>query len=421
VTSTERAAAAADTNTGDTNALRVRAFRWLWFNQLGFFLVTNAIRFVYGWVVLDAINGTEFEQGAVIFFLGIPMVFLLLPAGVWADRMDRRKLLMATQGAFGLVMIATAVLLGAGQGSLTMLSLSALLAGSASAIGSPVRVALVPEVLPPHLLSSGIAFGALAMTSSLILGPVTAKLVGDIFSFDGVFWYLAILVAIGLAALTQLEVPARESVEEVQGASDAGMFTSLAQSFRFLWDHRALRTLMVLLGVSGLIMSPIMFVTLQAFVKEELGRDAGDAAPLFALMGAGIACSSLYVMKRGDMANKGRLFTRAMLGGTTTIALMGLTTAYWQLIPLAFFMGLCGGFFINMNQSLVQANTPADLMGRVMGLYTLVQAGLVPFGALGLGWIATQAGVGNTITGGSVVAFSIVLIIHLRGRSLREL
>jgi len=88
---------------------------------------------------------------------------------------------------------------------------------------------------------------------------------------------------------------------------------------------------------------------------------------------------------------------------------------------LAFLMGLAGGFFINMNQGLVQANTPQALMGRVMGLYTLVNVGLMPFGALTIGIIASQVGTGNAISGAAAIAFMVVVTTYVRNSELRRL
>ena len=189
----------------------------------------------------------------------------------------------------------------------------------------------------------------------------------------------------------------------------------------FVWREPGIRSLFLLLAVSGLMMTPIMFVTLQAHIKEELGRSAGDAAPMLGLMGVGIALSSVFIMRRGNLEQKSVKFMRAMLGGTICMFLMGRTTDYWQVMVLALTMGICGGFFINMNQGLIQSNTPPQMMGRVMGLYALVSAGLTPFGALALGLMSEAIGTGNAISLVSAMAFSIVLAMYLRGKAIREI
>jgi len=90
-------------------------------------------------------------------------------------------------------------------------------------------------------------------------------------------------------------------------------------------------------------------------------------------------------------------------------------------LVLSFLMGLAGGFFINMNQGLIQANTPQAVMGRVMGLYTLVTIGLLPFGALLLGTLASIIGVGNAISLAAAAGFVVVAVTYHRNTELRRL
>lgn len=399
-----------------TNALQVPSFRALWLNSVTFYLVANALRFVYGWVVLDGLDKGEAWQGFVVFMLGVPLLFVLLPAGVWADRIDPKKMLIGSQIALLMVMIGTAIAMGDGAGSLTILIVSAVLAGVITSIGSPVRSSLIPALLKGELLFSGIALNAIALTLSLVLGAVTARAFGDWFGFDGAFWWLGALTSLGTLALLKLVSPGPATTGD-----KATMREAVGEGLAFVWGERGIRTLFLLLAISGLMMTPIMFVTLQAHIKEELGRTAADAAPMLALMGVGIAASSVYIMRRGNMEQKAVKFMRAMLGGTTTMFLMGLTTAYWQVLVLAVVMGACGGFFINMNQGLIQANTPSEVMGRVMGLYALVSGGLTPFGALGIGLLASAIGTRLAMTIVSAIAFSCVLAIYLRGRVIREI
>ncbi len=162
-------------------------------------------------------------------------------------------------------------------------------------------------------------------------------------------------------------------------------------------------------------------VTLQAHVKEELGRDAGDAAIPFAMMGIGMAISSFFLMRKGDMANKGAVFQRAMMCGSTITFVIGFVNSFAVVLGLAFLMGLAGGFFINMNQGLIQANTPQALMGRVMGIYTLVAQGLFPVGALVIGVIASQVGTGVAISSAAAISLTIVVTTYVRNAELRRL
>ncbi|MEM7095463.1 MAG: MFS transporter [Actinomycetota bacterium] len=398
------------------NALAVPSFRAFWFNGLTFFMASNSLRFVYGWVVLDGLGRGEAAQGFVVFILGLPAIFLLLPAGVWADRIDPKRMLLASQTFLLVVLAVTAVAMGDGAGTMTLLVVSAVIAGTASAIGGPVRQSLVPALLPPKLLFNGIAVNALAMTSSMVFGAVLAERFGTWFGFDGAFWWMVGLLILGIAALTLMQSPGPATTGEV-----TTMRRAIGEGMRFVWNERAIRTLFILLSISGFLMTPIMFVTIQAHVKAELGRPSSDAAPILALMGLGIALSSVFIMRRGNMADKGVKFMRAMVGGTTIMTLMGFTTAYWQMLTLGLLMGLCGGFFINMNQGLIQTHTPKEVMGRVMGLYALVQIGLTPFGAVLIGVLAESVGTGPAMAMAGGLALSLVLLIYATARSIREL
>ena len=188
------------TNAGarPANPLTVGAFRNLWINNVAFFLVVNAQRFVFGWLVLDGLSRSESIQGLVVFTLGLPTALLVLQAGAWADRWDRRRMLIVTQVVSGSVMAATAIAISADVINLGWVILATLLAGSASAIGAPVRSALIPALVGKDQLFGAIALNAIAITLSMILGPVVAKLVGDQFGFEGAFWFQALLMAVGV-------------------------------------------------------------------------------------------------------------------------------------------------------------------------------------------------------------------------------
>lgn len=398
------------------NAIHVPAFRNLWSCNIAFFLVMNAQRFAFGWVVLDLLLKDEGTQGLIVFTLGAPTALLVLHAGAWADRWNRKRMLVATQLSGALVMAVTAALIGADVVGVGWLIVLTLLAGASTAIGQPVRSSLVPALVAREQLFSAIALNAIAMTLSLILGPVLIKLVGDQFGFDGAFWFQAALLVIGAGFLSRVEVPEHQDVRERRP-----ILSETREAVRHILDDNHLTTLFALLFTSSFTINPAVMVTVQAHVKDQFGRDAGDAAYPFAAMGLGMAISSFFLMQKGDMANKGAVFQRAMMCGSSITFLTGLAPQFWQVIALGGVMGLAGGFFINMNQGLIQANTPQHLMGRVMGLYTLVANGLFPLGALVLGLVSTQIGTRATICVAALIALGVVATTYVRNAELRRL
>ena len=184
---------------------------------------------------------------------------------------------------------------------------------------------------------------------------------------------------------------------------------------------RNLRTLFGLLILASITINPAVMVTAQAHVKESLHRNAGDSAHPLAAMGLGIAITSIVLIRRGDIPNKGMLFQRAVIIGATMTFLVGRSNTFAMMLVVSFLMGLSGGFYINMNQGLIQSSTPQQLMGRVMGLFVLTQAGFMPLGAVVLGLIAHRFSTGLAISGAGAVAWVIFVWVYVRNAELRRL
>jgi len=397
-------------------ALTVPAFRHLWANNAIYMVVVNAQRFTFGWLVLDGLNRGEFWQGLITFALGIPIALLILHAGTWADRHNRKMLLVIGQVAAMAVLGLTTLLVFTDQINLTLLLILAVAFGAAQSIGQPVRSSLIPALVAPEQLFNAIAVNAIAMTLSMIGGPVIFQLIGDRFGFTGAFGSQTLLLGVGLLALARLEVPAHAKPPETRTVR-----SQLGEAMGHVRGNPQVAKLFLLLVVASLTVNPAVMVTLQAFVKQDLGRDGGDVAPLLAAMGVGIAITSAIIMRKGNMARKGALFQRAMMAGSSLVFLMGRVPSYGYLIGLTFLMGLAGGFYINMNQGLIQANTPERLMGRVMAIYTLVQLGFMPIGALILGAVASQLGLATTISAAGAVALVSVIYTYVTDENLRTL
>jgi len=397
------------------NALAVPDYRRLWINNLVYMFVSNAQRFAVGWLVLDGLGGNETSQGMAVFMLGIPAAFIVMQAGVLADRVDGRTLLLYSQLGFLAVVVATLVLLGMDRLNYGWVLVLSVFSGIAQAFGGPVRQALIPLLVPERLLMNAVALNALAMTSSMVLSAPLVKITGDLFDFEGVYALQVVMLVAGLGVLRKLETP------QVQEREKRRLLQEARSALRHVVGDIRLRVLFLLLAMAAVSVNAAIMVTMQAKVKEELLRDSGDTAYLLAVMAVGISITSVIVMRKGDMKRKGGKFQRAMMCGSLLVMCMGQASSFLLLIPLFFLMGLAGGFFITMNQGLIQSTTPKDIMGRVMGLYLLVQVGLMPLGALGLGWAASQIGAGNVVSICGAVSLLVVTWTHLGFPAVRNL
>ena len=397
------------------NALSVPDYRRLWINNLVYMFVSNAQRFAVGWLVLDGLGGDETRQGLAVFMLGIPVAFIVMQAGALADRIDGRALLFRSQLGLLAVVAVTLVLLGMGRRTYGWVLILSVFSGIAQAFGQPVRQALIPLLVPDRLLMNAVALNALAMTTSMILSAPLIKITGDLFGFEGVYGLQVLMLVAALGVLRRLQTPKVDKSKKRRLLQEAGA------AVRHVSGDIRLRVLFLLLAVAAVSVNAAVMVTMQAKVKEELLRDSGDMAYLLGVMAVGISITSVIVMRKGDMKRKGGKFQRAMMCGSTLVLCMGQTTSFVLLLVLFFLMGLAGGFFITMNQGLIQSTTPKEIMGRVMGLYLLVQFGLMPLGALGLGWAASLIGPGNVVSICGAISLLIVSWTHLGFPAIRNL
>jgi MFS family permease len=139
-------------------------------------------------------------------------------------------------------------------------------------------------------------------------------------------------------------------------------------------------------------------------------------------MGLGMIITSLVLMRvRSRLRRRGLVFMSFMVLGCSNQVVQGQVSTFFALEVLLLVWGLTGGFYMNLNQSLIQELTPADRMGRVMALNSLVQAGLLPLGGLVAGLLATAIGAPATLSLFGLAGLLCVLTALVRAHALRAI
>ncbi len=185
------------------------------------------------------------------------------------------------------------------------------------------------------------------------------------------------------------------------------------EGFRFVRHNRQIAGLMFLLVVSGLLMMGPSGALIPQIAKEELGKGAFLSSALFIFVGIGMLSTSLFLASAGNMANKGGWFIASLIGGGGVFGSIGLSPVYGLTAALMLVWGMGGGFFMNLNQTLIQSYTPPAIMGRVMSIHTLGFMGVSPMGALLAGAMADRLGAPEwlAISGFSLTVISLVVVL----------
>ena len=402
----------------DRSSLAGTGFWFLWTNAVLLALIVSADRFTFLWLVEDTIGSPTWASGLIVFSLGAPVCLLVLTAGALADRHDRGRMLMLTQAAGTLVVLLGAVLVWIDVITLASAVLLAVAFGTVVAFAMPVRSSLVPALVGTERVMHAVVLMTVGANVAMIVGPL---LVGGVIEGHGVGWAFAVqggCFALGFLAATRIQVPPHDHVGERRRIR-----TEIAEGLRFVWHHDVLRALFVLLAVGGGLMGGSAFTLLPRIARDEFGRNAAEAARLFALMGLGMVTTSLLLMRyRSRIRRRGLVFMCSMVFGTTVQILQGFAPSFVTLELLLLSWGLTGGLYLNLNQALIQELTPRDRMGRVVALSTMVSAGLLPLGGLTAALVASAVGgTQASLSMFGLLGLTCVLLSLWRARGLRAL
>lgn len=415
----EAAGAADEHHLGAPATLRDTQFPLLWVTVFAYLLIGSAERFTFVWLVIEELDGPSWASGLVLFSLGLPVFLFVLPAGALADRWDRRRLLMTTQLCGAVVTAAAAVLVATGTMNLVLAMVTAGLLGAALAFGQPVRSSLVPSVVPRALLLRAIVTMTIGMNVAMIIGPAVGGLIIRNVGIEWAFTVEAVLFVVGFVTLIPLRLPANPASTAGVPFDRRQLLASIREGLGFVWHHPTLRALFAMLTVGGFLMMGASNLLLPEIAKDRFGRGADEASRLFAFMGVGMMLTSIFLLAKGGVHRKGKVFLISMVVGTSVQVLQGLAPSYWVLALLLFCWGGTGGWYLNLNQTLIQSATPPEMMGRVMSLHTLCQVGLSPLGSLAAGLIATGAGASATMSVFGAVGVGLVLLTLARAHQLR--
>jgi hypothetical protein len=207
----------------------------------------------------------------------------------------------------------------------------------------------------------------------------------------------AVLYGVGLLVLFPLRLPTSQG-----SGQDRHLFTEITAGGRFIWTNKNIRILFVLLMGSVVFMMAPWMVLGPQFVKEQVGATGGEATILYALLGVGQFCTSMWLLRNSyRIKQKGLWFMCGLI--------------------IMFVWGLTGGFYLNLNQSMIQRNTPQEVMGRVMSVHSLMMVGLAPMASLLVGYVARHFdAVPATVSVTAAMMLVLILVVLVTQRDFRS-
>jgi MFS family permease len=385
--------------------LRVGPYRWLVVSNLAFFLAMQSQALVRGFLAFR-LTGSEFALGSVSFAVAVPMLVVAPLGGVLADRVDRRRLILAAQSLVLLSESTVLALYVTGHLQFWHLLGAAFVVGCIIPLVMPARQAIVANVVGRDRLSSAIALNMTAMNTARVVGPAVG---GALILGDDVRLAYATGIATYVAALFCLLRIGR--IPQPAGARKAPVWSSLVEGVQYLLGNRLL-TLLLLFGLLPMILTLPFQQLLPVFAQKVWPVGSRGLGLLSAVVGLGAVTGSLWVAWRGIGPRRLRTQFLSMFAFGTLLIAFCWTPHYPSALALAFLANVFASVFGTVNSTTIQLLVPDEVRGRVSAL--LMMSFSVPLlGVLPVSYAAREVGVQLAVSGAALLAMMLALLFVL--------
>ena len=337
------------------------------------------------WLVLTVLTDHNATAVGTVMALQFGPPLLSLPlTGYAADHLDRRKLLLATQAAAGLLALGLGVLTLMGAVQLWHVYGFALLLGCVTAFDAPARQTFVSDLVSDRNLANAVALNSASFNAARMLGPAVA---GVLVAAIGEGWlfvvnagsYAAVLVSLLMLRVSELHTEPKP--ERTRGGLLAG--------FRYVWgrpDLMAVLVMLLLLGAFGFNFA-IFISTMSVTVFQ---GDASQYGLLTSSMAVGTMCGALLSARRPVPGMVLMAVSAACFGVSVAVAAVMPGPVLFAIV--LFFVGLAALTFMTASNSMMQLTTERSMRGRVLALRIAVVMGGTPLGAPLIGWVVDNFG-----------------------------
>ena len=346
---------------------------------------------------------------ATSFTAMLPWLLLSLPAGVWIDQWNRKKVMVVTNSLRGVLYLLIAVLVASHNLSIWLLLFLLLLIGCAEVFFDMSAQAFLPSIVEESQLhrANGLMYAAEVVCNSFIGLPVGAWLFvvasGVPFGINGVSFALAALL---VAGITVRHPVLPESMDD--SSSSVGFIAQLREGMSWLWHHRNIRTLAILLGVTNgaFMFGEAIFVK---FAFRYLGVGPKGYGALLALTSAGALVGGLIGDRIAKRLGVSVSIISAYVVFTVADAVRAAVPTIAVVATMSIAVSLAGTVWNIVTVSYRQRVIPPELFGRVNSAYRFIGTGSIALGALVGGQVAHYAGLRAPFFLGSAVTLGALL------------
>jgi predicted MFS family arabinose efflux permease len=357
------------------------------------------------------------------FMATAPGFFLTLAGGVFADLVDRRRLLIYTQVVAGMAALGLATLILTGLVNRWMVLGFSFVTGCCMALASPSYLAMTFDLVGREDLANAVALNSSQFQLSRVVGPALAGVGFSLFGLAGCFYVNGVSFA---AVVISLSMVRFDSDMHAAGAPShsvndrRALWTDLVEGFRYVRHRPRVWSLLMISSVNSFFGAPY-FSMIPIYARDIFHLGATGLAWLMGMAGAGAFCGAALLTVMGDFRRKGWFVLGGSLFFGAGVTAFALSTHLYLSYLFLFCLGFAIVTSVAVTNTLLQKLVTDEMRGRVMSMFILSFIGTMPIGNIIAGSASHRFGAPRTLAVGGVVISLFATAMIFFNRRLREL
>ncbi|OUL08769.1 MFS transporter [Sedimentibacter sp. SX930] len=369
---------------------------------------------IFWYLTLETQSGVIMTLSTIFGFL--PTFFISPFAGVWADRYNRKRLIVLSDGITALSTLVLVLLFLAGQRSIWILLATSAIRAVGAGIQMPAVGAILPQIVPEKELTRINGLNGSIQAVVMLVSPMISGALYQFAPMEGIFMIDIVTAALAIAIMVfLLKVPTHEKASQEQVSN---YLQDMKLGFRYIQNHAFIKRLFLYFSLAFFMAAPVSFLSpLQ--VARSFGDDVWRLTAIEIAFSIGMIGGGLWIASWGGFKN--RIHSIAF-----AIGAMGLCTFGMGVIPnfwiYLFLMGLVGLVIPLLNapsMTLLQEKVEEDFLGRVFGVQSMVASSMMPLGMLIFGPLADRMAI-EILMAVSGLFLMVVAFFAIRDRVLLE-
>ena len=346
----------------------------------------------------------------------IPTLILSPFSGVWADRYNKRNLIILADLSIAAVTLIAAVLFAIDQGSVIVLFIALFLRSLGQAIHNPAINSFIPELVPDEHLTKLNGINGTIQNFIQIIGPIIAALLISFCDLQYIF-FIDIFTAIISTCIILLFIKTeRKTLSNVPVKNT--YFEDIKTGLHYIKNTKFLSVLLLYFSAQVFLLSPVYYLT-PLFITRTFSDSIWSLSLLEICLTGGMMLGSVFISIKGDFSNKFKALLLSGLFSAAMTATMGMGISIWIFLISIIIFGICNAIFSTICTTFIQQSTDERFLGRVFSFLMMLKSVLGPIGMSVFGPLAAFIPISYILITSSVLLFLSVIAVSF-SKSLKE-